>query len=285
MAWELQGTYFENCSCDMVCPCTTWRLALPADNDRCRVVLAFHIDSGTVEGVEVSNLTVAVLADTPPLMADGNWQVGVFIDAAASPQQAAKLEAVFAGQSGGPLAKLAPLIGELLGVQTAPIDHSEDGRCHRVRIGDAVDIQIEDLVPPLYPEGEVSKLPTLFHPADATVTMARATASRVDAFGLQFDNSGKNGHAAPFHWGDTTATPALRRLTPQAAVLLLAAAVAWLATVGRAATMQGMTGTMGLGLAGFVGMWALMMAAMMLPSMARWPPCTTARCSPIARCG
>ena len=66
----------------------------------------------------------------------------------------------------------------------------------------------------------------------------------------------------------TTATPSLRRLTPQAAVLLLLAAVAWLATVGRAATMQGMTGTMGLGLAAFVGMWALMMAAMMLPSVA-----------------
>jgi predicted metal-binding membrane protein len=66
----------------------------------------------------------------------------------------------------------------------------------------------------------------------------------------------------------TTATPALRRLTPQAAVLLLLAAVAWLFTVGRAATMQGMTGTMGLGLAAFVGMWALMMAAMMLPSVA-----------------
>jgi predicted metal-binding membrane protein len=66
----------------------------------------------------------------------------------------------------------------------------------------------------------------------------------------------------------TTATPSLRRLTPQAAALLLLAAVAWLATVGRAATMQGMTGTMGLGLAAFVGMWALMMAAMMLPSVA-----------------
>jgi predicted metal-binding membrane protein len=66
----------------------------------------------------------------------------------------------------------------------------------------------------------------------------------------------------------TTAAPSLRRLTPQAAVLLLLAAVAWLATVGRAATVQGMTGTMGLGLAAFVGMWALMMAAMMLPSVA-----------------
>jgi predicted metal-binding membrane protein len=66
----------------------------------------------------------------------------------------------------------------------------------------------------------------------------------------------------------TTAVPSLRRLTPQAAVLLLVAAVAWLVTVGRAGAMAGMTGNMGLGLAAFVGMWALMMAAMMLPSVA-----------------
>jgi predicted metal-binding membrane protein len=66
----------------------------------------------------------------------------------------------------------------------------------------------------------------------------------------------------------TTTVPSLRRLTPQAAVLLLVAAVAWLVTVGRAGAMAGMGGTMGLGLAAFVGMWALMMAAMMLPSVA-----------------
>ena len=200
MAWQLQGTYFENCSCDMVCPCTTSGLNLPADNDRCRVVFAFHIDSGAVEGVDVSNLTVAVLADTPPLMADGNWRVGVFMDAAASQEQAAKLEMVFSGQLGGPMAMLTPLIGELLGVQTAPIDYSEDGRRHRVRIGDAVDIEVEDFVPPLNPEGEVEKLTGMFHPANSTLTIARATASRVDAFGLQFDNTGKNGHSAPFSW-------------------------------------------------------------------------------------
>jgi predicted metal-binding membrane protein len=51
-------------------------------------------------------------------------------------------------------------------------------------------------------------------------------------------------------------------------VLLLVAAVAWLVTVGRAGAMAGMNGTMGLGLPAFVGMWALMMAAMMLPSVA-----------------
>jgi predicted metal-binding membrane protein len=66
----------------------------------------------------------------------------------------------------------------------------------------------------------------------------------------------------------TTTAPSLRRLTPQAAVLLLCAALAWLITVGRAGAMAGMTGSMGLGLPGFVGMWMLMMAAMMLPSVA-----------------
>jgi hypothetical protein len=200
MAWQLQGTYFENCSCDMVCPCTTSGLTMPADYDRCRAVLAFHVDSGTVEDVDVSGLTVAVLADTPPLMADGNWRVGLLVDAAASQEQAEKLGAVFAGQLGGPMAMLAPLFGEMLGVQTAPIDYTDDGRRHRVRIGDAVDIEIEDFVPPQTPEGPVEQLTGIFHPANSTLTIARATASRVNAFGLQFDNTGKNGLSAPFSW-------------------------------------------------------------------------------------
>jgi hypothetical protein len=200
MVWRLQGRYFENCSCDMVCPCTTSGLSMPADYDRCRVVLVFHVDAGTVEDVDVSDLTVAVVADTPPMMADGNWRVGVFMDAAASQRQADKLGAVFAGQLGGPMALLAPLFGELLGVQTAPIEHAEEGRRHRVRIGDAVDIEVEDFVPPRRPGGEVSKLTGMSHPVNSTLTIARATASKVDAFGLQFDNTGKNGHSAPFSW-------------------------------------------------------------------------------------
>jgi predicted metal-binding membrane protein len=50
-------------------------------------------------------------------------------------------------------------------------------------------------------------------------------------------------------------------------VLLIVAAGAWAATVTLARGMTGMTGTMGLGLALFVPVWTLMMAAMMLPSV------------------
>jgi hypothetical protein len=120
MAWSLRGTYFENYPCDMVCPCTTSGLTKPANTERCRVVLVFHIDSGEVDEVDVSNLTVAVLADTPQVMADGNWRVGVFMDEDANEEQADKLGAVFSGQLGGPMEAFSGLIGENLGVEVAP---------------------------------------------------------------------------------------------------------------------------------------------------------------------
>jgi hypothetical protein len=198
MAWQIQGTYFENCSCDMVCPCTTSGLSMPADQDRCRVVLVFHVDSGSVDTVDVGGLTVAIVADTPPVMADGNWRVGVFMDQRASDEQAGKLGGVFSGQMGGPMGALAPLISEMLGIERAPITYTDDGRRHRVVIGDAVDIEIEDFIPA--GGQEVSRLTGMAHPASSTLTIARATASRVDAFGLQFSNNGKNGHSAPFAW-------------------------------------------------------------------------------------
>ena len=200
MAWHLEGTYFENCTCDMVCPCTTSGLTMPADTERCRVVLVFHVDSGEVDGTDVSGLTVGVLADTPQVMAEGNWRVGVFMDEAASQEQAEKLGAVFSGQLGGPPELLAPLMGEMLGMVSAPIEYEDDGRRHRVRIGDFAEIEIVDFVPPQTPEGEVSKITGVFHPANSTLTMAQATASRVSAFGLDFANVGKNGHSAPFSW-------------------------------------------------------------------------------------
>ncbi len=200
MAWRLEGTYFENCPCDMVCPCTTSGLTMPADAERCRVVLIFNIDSGEVDGVDVSGLTVAVLADTPRVMAEGNWRVGMFMDADASEEQAEKLGAVFSGQLGGPMEAFAGLIGENLGVEVAPMEYVDDGRRHRVQIGELVEIEIEDFVPPQTPEGEVSKLTGIFHPVNSTLTIARATTSRFNAFGLEFSHEGKNGHSAPFFW-------------------------------------------------------------------------------------
>jgi hypothetical protein len=173
---------------------------MSADQDRCRVVLSFHVERGAVDGVDVSDKTVVVVADTPPVMADGNWRVGLVMDAAASPEQAEKLGAVFGGQAGGPMALLSPLIGELIGMESAPIEYVDNGRVHSIRVGDLIDIEIEDFVPPQTPDGDVERLTGIFHPANSTLTIAKANRSRVDAFGLSFANEGKNGHWAPFSW-------------------------------------------------------------------------------------
>lgn len=199
MVWRFEGTYFENCSCDMVCPCSHSAFSMPADYERCRALLAFHIDSGDVQGVDVSGLSFAMLVDTPPVMADGNWRMGLFLDADASAEQADKLGAVLSGSLGGPPTMLGPLIGEMLGVETVPIDYLDDGRRHRVRIGDEIDIEVEDYIPPGSEAGPV-QLTNIVHPANTTLTVGRATRSRVSAFGVELAGKGQSAFSAPFAW-------------------------------------------------------------------------------------
>src|SRR5262249_2572696 len=125
--------------------------------------------------------------DTPKVMTDGNWRLGVFIDAAASDEQADKLGAVFSGQLGGPMEALGPLVGEPLGVERAPIEVREDGLKHAVRIGGAVDFEIEDVVPFGVESGEPARLVGIFHPAGPDLTVSHATRSNIDAFGIQYE--------------------------------------------------------------------------------------------------
>jgi hypothetical protein len=198
MAWKLSGTYFETCSCDVICPCTA-SLANPATYDRCRVTLVFHVVDGDVEGTDVSGLTVAAVADTPQVMSEGNWRLGVVIDGAASDEQAQKLGAVFGGALGGPMQALGPLVGENLGVERQPIEVHEDGLRHSVKIGDLVDFEIEDIVPFGVETGEPARLTGIFHPAGSELTIARATRSSINAFGIEYE--GKSGFSrSDFSW-------------------------------------------------------------------------------------
>jgi hypothetical protein len=198
MAWTLEGTYFENCNCTWVCPCTITSLTAPATQDRCQVVLIYHVDRGSIDDLDVGGLSVAVLADTPQMMTDGNWNLGLIIDERASQQQADALAGVFSGQKGGAMAALAPLVGKVLGIERAPIEYSDDGPRHSARIGDGVAIEVEDFVP----EGmsEPTRLQNVFHPSNTTLTVAKPVSSKITAFGMSFHNEGRSAFSAPFSW-------------------------------------------------------------------------------------
>lgn len=199
MSWRIEGRYFENCTCEAPCPCTA-SLALGADYDRCDVILAFHVDSGEVDGVDVSGVTVAAVGDTPKYMNEGNWRLGLLVDARATEEQAEKLAAVFSGQLGGPMAALAPLIGENLGMERVPLEFSsQDGR-HGLAMGDSGHIEVEDVVPFGSETGEPVRMTGVFHPAGPELTIAKAGASRVSVFGMQPELAGKAGFSANFAW-------------------------------------------------------------------------------------
>ena len=199
MAFQVEGRYFENCSCEVVCPCTL-SLALGADYDRCQVILVFHLDSGEVDGTDVGGLTVAAVADTPKVMSDGGWRLGVVIDEAASDEQADALGAVFSGAAGGPMAALSGLVGEQLGVERLPIEFSSGDGGHHVKIGDAADVEVEDVVPFGSEGNEPAKVTDIFHPANSTLNVAKAGSSTINLFGLELSNEGKSAFSGTFSW-------------------------------------------------------------------------------------
>jgi hypothetical protein len=198
MAWTLKGSYVETCSCELMCPCNL-SIDHGATYDFCRVTLAFNIREGDVDGTDIGGRKVVLIADSPKVMTDGGWKLGVFVDDEASDEQADKLAQVFGGQLGGPMAGLAPLIGEMLGVERAPIAIDDDGLRHSVRVGDAIDFEIQDIVPFGVEDGRPVRFDGAFHPVGSDLTMAEAQRTQISAFGIEYE--GKTGLSkSEFSW-------------------------------------------------------------------------------------
>jgi hypothetical protein len=198
MSWNLTGSYVETCSCELMCPCNL-SFDHGATYDFCRATLAFDIRDGEIDGIDVRSRKVVTIIDTPKVMTDGNWRIGMFVDDRATDEQFDMLAKVFGGQLGGPMAALAPLVGEVVGMERAAIEMRDDGLLHSVRVGDAIEFEIEDIVPFGVETGRPVRFDGMFHPVGSNLTMAEARHSRINAFGIQYE--GKSGlSTSEFSW-------------------------------------------------------------------------------------
>ena len=197
MAFELEGTYVENCNCDVICPCTWSGLTQAATHDRCTVVLVLHVDRGHIDGVDVSGLSVGFIADTPPVMSQGGWRLGLLLDGAANTEQLDRLRRFMSGEFGGVPAALGPLVGDLLGEVVGPIEfRNEEGR-HLLRIGDDAAVEVADVASPNL--GAV-ELRNVAHPVSTTLTVGQGVGSRISLLGVEYSGDGTSGFSAPFSW-------------------------------------------------------------------------------------
>jgi hypothetical protein len=140
MAYQLEGRVLEVCTCNAICPC--W-VGEDPDGGTCDGVVAWHIDRGTVNGVDVSGRTIAVLVHIPGNVLKGNWRGVVYVDDQSTDQQQEALLNVWTGKLGGPVADLAQLIGQVDGVERVPIAFGIEGGKGRLQIGPVIEAEME----------------------------------------------------------------------------------------------------------------------------------------------
>ena len=143
MAYLLEGRLLEVCTCKAICPC--W-VGQDPDGGKCYGALAWKVDRGQIEGLDVSGLSLGMLAHIPGNVLNGDWKATAFVDDRATPAQQDALLAVFSGKKGGAIADMAKLIGEITGVERVPLAFEVDqGRGH-LKMGEAVDALIEPFI-------------------------------------------------------------------------------------------------------------------------------------------
>lgn len=160
-------------------------------------MVAWHVDEGRYGAVDLAGLNAALFAYAPGHMMEGKWQVALYTDERASPEQAQALGKIFSGQEGGHLAALGPLIGNVLGVKAAPIEYHAEGTKRRVRVGTVAEAEIEGIAGQGERPVEVHNAPFTVVP-DVPLVLAKSSRFRYDDFGHSVDISERNGYYSPF---------------------------------------------------------------------------------------
>jgi len=139
MGYNVKGQLLEVCTCKILCPC--W-VGEDPDFGTCDGVLAWHYDEGQVNGVDVAGRTFVILTHIPGNILKGNWRIVAYVDDGASDDQRNALLDMWTGKLGGPVADLAALVGEVLGVEQVPITFNVEGGRGTLKIGDAVEAEL-----------------------------------------------------------------------------------------------------------------------------------------------
>lgn len=201
MAWKISGEYLETCNCAFMCPCITSNLTARPTEGNCKAALALRIDQGEMDGVKLDGVSFMVILHSPGAMIEGNMTVGLIIDESASEQQAQAITGIATGSAGGPMAALGPLVGRVAGIERRPVRFEAKGLNRAASAGELVDQSCEGL-PSAADPSQAIVIDNTAHPVNSRLSLAKATRSRMHAFGIEWDDQSgtRNAHFAPFTW-------------------------------------------------------------------------------------
>ena len=196
--WNVSGTVLVGCNCDYGCPCN---FNAPPTSGDCEGNWTWHIEQGNHGDVELGSLTLAVFADWPGAIHEGDGKAVAYYDERADERQREALESLVRGGEGGPWGIFINTY-ELLDIIPAPIEVEVNGERSRYKIGDHAELQMEPIKNPVS-GAEVRAavvLPTglVFNEG----WCAASTVFRVDG-PVSYDHSGKQAEVAEFAYSSS----------------------------------------------------------------------------------
>lgn len=209
LEWHVSGDWFDVCKCTIPCPCTFAQA--PSSGD-CEGVLAYHIRRGHYGAIPLDGLNLLGVGQFEGNIWSGETKaiMAFFIDERANAAQREALQLIWSGQAGGFPAVFATLIGQMRGIEYAPIEFemAEDLAYWRAEIPGRVIARAEALTGPMTPAGK--RVQTLNAPGSemgpgTVATWGRATADKVDAFGFKWEWAGRSSKHIPFDWSGPSA--------------------------------------------------------------------------------
>ena len=198
-AWRVDGIYAEACSCDVMCPCV---LAGPPTQGYCKALLAWHVDRGSFGETRLDGFNSMLTISSPGHLLKGGWKVALYVDEGASPTQRDALAGIFSGKAGGPLAALAPLIAEVLGLTPARIGFVADGKRRAFSVSGVADVEVVGI------EGQGGKPVLIENPPVSVVpgvasVVARSTRATYSDHDMTWSQSDKNGFFSAFTYASS----------------------------------------------------------------------------------
>jgi hypothetical protein len=198
MPYKIEGRLLEVCTCNVLCPC--W-VGEDPDGGTCDGTLAWHVDKGNVNGLDVAGRTIVMLCHIPGNILQGNWNVRVYVDEKATDAQMNALLSVWTGKLGGPIADMAKLVGRVDSVEKVPIEFVVEGVKGTLKVGSAIEAGLEPF------KGATGKETALHDTIFTTIPgspafVGKASNYRADAPGFQVNLKNHNAVSGKFEFAN-----------------------------------------------------------------------------------
>lgn len=200
--WHIQGEELANCNCNYGCPCQF--SVLPTDGT-CEAAVVYDIKSGHYGEVSLDGLRAAGVYKWPGPIHEGNGEFQLIVDARASDEQRAALEAIMTGKDTSEMATMWFVFSAMCPQQhetlSAPIEVelNLENRTGRARVDGVFDLSARP-IPNIVtgdPHRATLNLPNGFEFAQAELASGSTTTSG-GAISLT-KNSDSHAHFASLH--------------------------------------------------------------------------------------